>query len=521
MHFNFYFLRHLTSELRKKLVGKTLTSCFSQNKDELVLVCGSMDSFTIKATFNQDISFLTFPEDFKRAKKNSVDLFSELLDKEVLEVEQYANERSFSIHFSEGHLLLFKLHGRRANICLFEKDSYRSMFINSMPNDRNLIPDKLHKQIDQTEQAILAAKFDLKSLFPTFDKNILSYLNRNNFENTTTDEARLEMLSNLIKELEDPNFYIQEEATGKPLLSLLKNDASQEVFKTNNPIEACNQLAARYFQVFLLKKEKDKAQAQIQKEIKKHSSYITKSQAKLTSLTEGVKNNEIADILMANLHVGLKNAKTIELFDFYRNQNIKIKLKPDLSMQANAEVYYRKSKNQQIEINKLKQNIEEKQKQVIEAKKLMEEIATAPNLKTLRRTPGNNLTQGSQKNQQIPKPFIAYEIDGYSVLVGKNAKSNDQMLRNFTSKDDLWLHARNFSGSHVIIKNNSSGQIPLITIEKAAQVAAWYSKGKTDTLCPVIYTARKYVNKPKNAEPGKVVVKREEVILVNPCQNPQ
>lgn len=521
MHFNFYFLRHLTNALRTKLIGKTITSCFSQNKDELVLVFGSKDSFTIKATFNQDISFLTFPADFKRAKKNSVDLFSHVVNKEVLDVEQYANERSFSIHFSEGHLLLFKLHGRRANICLFEGGSFRSMFINSMPNDRNLIPDKLHKQIDQTEQAILAAKFDLKSLFPTFDKNILSYLNRNNFENAATDDEKLGILANLITALENRNFYIQEEASGKPLLSLLKNDAHLEVFRTTDSTEACNQLAAHYFQVFLLKKEKAQAQAKIKKEIKKHSSYIAKSKAKLTSLTEGVKNNEIADILMANLHLGLKSTKTVELFDFYRNQNIKIKLKPDLSMQANAEIYYRKSKNQQIEINKLKQNIGEKEKQVVEAEKLMEEIASAANLKTLRRTPGNNLTQVSQKNQQTPKPFIAYQIDGYSVLVGKNAKSNDQMLRNFTSKDDLWLHARNFSGSHVIIKNNSSGQIPLITIEKAAQVAAWYSKGKTDTLCPVIYTARKYVNKPKNAEPGKVVVKREEVILVNPCQNPQ
>ena len=86
-------------------------------------------------------------------------------------------------------------------------------------------------------------------------------------------------------------------------------------------------------------------------------------------------------------------------------------------------------------------------------------------------------------------------------------------------KDDLWLHAKDVSGSHVIIKFQAGKTFPTTVIEKAAQLAAWYSKRKSDSLCPVIYTPKKFVRKPKGAAPGSVIVDRENVILVTP-QNP-
>ncbi len=90
------------------------------------------------------------------------------------------------------------------------------------------------------------------------------------------------------------------------------------------------------------------------------------------------------------------------------------------------------------------------------------------------------------------------------------------MLREFTWKDDLWLHAKDLAGSHVVIKYQSGRNFPQQVKEKAAQLAAWNSKGKNNSMCPVTITPRKFVRKPKGAPPGEVIVEKENVIIVEP-----
>ena len=86
----------------------------------------------------------------------------------------------------------------------------------------------------------------------------------------------------------------------------------------------------------------------------------------------------------------------------------------------------------------------------------------------------------------------------------------------YAFKDDLWLHARDVAGSHVVLKAQPGKNFPSMVIEKTAQLAAWFSKGKNLPLCPVIHTPKKYVRKPKGFAPGMMKVEREEVILVEP-----
>jgi predicted ribosome quality control (RQC) complex YloA/Tae2 family protein len=102
------------------------------------------------------------------------------------------------------------------------------------------------------------------------------------------------------------------------------------------------------------------------------------------------------------------------------------------------------------------------------------------------------------------------------VLVGNNARQNDLLTLKFAKKEDLFFHAKDVTGSHVILKQVSGRSIPKTTLEKTAALAAYYSKRKTDTLCPVGYTAKKYVRKPKGSPPGLVLVEREKVLLVKP-----
>ena len=92
MHNNYYFLRQLSSQLNQHVVGLPVVSCFSQNKDELIIELNdSHQSFFIKASLLPQFCCLSFPEGFNRARKNSVDLFPEIILKKIIAIRQFEN----------------------------------------------------------------------------------------------------------------------------------------------------------------------------------------------------------------------------------------------------------------------------------------------------------------------------------------------------------------------------------------------------------------------------------------------
>ena len=90
------------------------------------------------------------------------------------------------------------------------------------------------------------------------------------------------------------------------------------------------------------------------------------------------------------------------------------------------------------------------------------------------------------------------------------------MTFDYAKKDDLWLHVKDAPGSHVVIKKQGVLPIPKLVIEKAAQLAAYFSKRKTEKIAPVIYTEKKYVRKINGSLPGKVTVMKEQILLIHP-----
>lgn len=508
MQFNFYFLKALSKELSEELLGYTVSCIFSQNKDELILCFEkSGATFFIKANLDSQTSLLSFPNSFARARKNSVDLFTDLFGLEIIEVRQFSNERSFAIQFADDYELLFKLHGRHSNVLLFKHGELQTVFKKNLENDLQLAIHTLDRPIDQSDEAIIGSDFDLFKCFPTFDKSIKSYLTSQGFYDEQDAQKKLDILRSLLDQLNDGQFYVLEE---NPRLELLMPDDKHEVF--TSPIAASNHVSRLYFVDQGFGQLKQRLLAKVNKEIKKSQSYISQNEAKMMEIMERRGYDEIANILMANLHVKVTpGTKKIELFDFYANEQIEVKLNPKLSLQLNAENLYRKAKNQNQEIEILEKNIAAKKEllNVLQAK--AEEIKAAEDSKQLKA-----FEKPSENQTKEASPFMEFNVEGFQVFAGKNAKNNDLLTQKFARKDDLWLHARDVSGSHVIIRNPNGLNIPMYVIERVAQLAAWHSKRKSDTLCPVIYTPKKYVRKPKGALPGQVLLSKEQVVLVKP-----
>ena len=113
-------------------------------------------------------------------------------------------------------------------------------------------------------------------------------------------------------------------------------------------------------------------------------------------------------------------------------------------------------------------------------------------------------TASRRQQRQLPqsRPARFISEDGIEILVGKNAAQNDRLTLG-ARPEELWLHAKDMPGSHVIVR--CEGEIPQTTLRQAALLAAWFSKGRNSSMVPVDYTRRKYVKKPSGAMPGRVV----------------
>ena len=120
-----------------------------------------------------------------------------------------------------------------------------------------------------------------------------------------------------------------------------------------------------------------------------------------------------------------------------------------------------------------------------------------------------------RQQRQLPqsKPCRYLSADGIEILVGKNAAQNDRLTLG-AKPEELWLHAKDMPGSHVIVR--CEGEIPQTTLKQAALLAAWYSKGQRSSMVPVDYTLRKYVKKPSGAMPGKVIYTHQKTAYMTP-----
>ncbi len=502
MFHSYYFIRKLSHALEQKLLQWEFATCFSQNKDELIfgLVLGQ-DEFYIKCNFDPQVSLIDFPKDFKRARKNSIDLFPEIIGKTLTAVHQIDWDRSFYFDLSDGSRLIFKLHGRRSNILLLKNNEATKTFRKVLVNDQ------------QTDSLTLSRNISIQDP-QAEDINLLRMLLGKGFPISASDTAVLHRTNEL---LAAETFYLHKTASGKPEISLIPPD--QPDFQSDNPITICQELYLAFVRDFLFIQKKQSIEGLLRKRQSKIEKVIQSYALHLEKIKTRRSFEEVANIVMANLHQFQPGLEKVVLEDFYTNQPIEIKIKRGQKPQIYAENLYRKAKNQKIEFQKTEESITTKEEELLIIMGELEELEKIDHFRSLNqfiRSKKLDTSKGSDTDVHLPYREITFM--GFQIRIGKNSKSNDELTLKHARKDDTWLHAKDVSGSHVVIKNAGNKTIPTPVLEKAAALAAYHSKRKSDSLCPVIYTPKKYVRKRKGDPPGAVVVDREQVIMVRPSQ---
>ena len=255
---------------------------------------------------------------------------------------------------------------------------------------------------------------------------------------------------------------------------------------------------------------------------------------KQVSLRQDLANAEHAEdyrikgeLLTANLHQVQRGQTIIEVQNYYAPDLsvLPIELDPQLSPSDNAQQYfkrYTKAKRGVSVIHRLIADNEAEQ-QALQA--YTSEVEEAKGLKELRAIQSEFVKKGwiketkrQSKQSESAGAFRKYTSpDGFQIYVGRNSKENDLLLRRIASSRDMWLHAKQIHGSHVIIRNpEKKPGIPMPTLLKAAQIAAFFSKAQHASYVPVDYTWFRYVVKPKGTASGFVTYTHEKTLYVEP-----
>ncbi|MGB6295267.1 MAG: NFACT RNA binding domain-containing protein [Rivularia sp. (in: cyanobacteria)] len=238
-----------------------------------------------------------------------------------------------------------------------------------------------------------------------------------------------------------------------------------------------------------------------------------------------------ADLLMAYLQEWQPGMEEITLVDFETNEPVKIKLQPDKNAVQNAQKLYKQHQklkrartavepllaevNAEIEyleqveasISQIDNYLEAEDLQALE--EIREELIAQKYLEDseYRRRSSNEATTNFHRHQTP---------SGFEVLIGRNNRQNDQLTFRVAGDYDLWFHAQEIPGSHVLLRLDPGAVAQENDLQFTANLAAYYSRARQSEQVPIIYTEPKHVYKPKGAKPGIAIYKQETILWGKP-----
>ena len=208
---------------------------------------------------------------------------------------------------------------------------------------------------------------------------------------------------------------------------------------------------------------------------------------------------------------------------FSTGETVTISLDPQLSAQKNAQRYfakYAKMKRTSEALDKLLVDTAQEVSYLESALCSLSIAADDADLDALREELSASgfvkKRYGKKKNKNKSRPMHYISSDGYDIYIGKNNLQNDELTFKLAGNKDLWFHAKQMPGSHVIVLTHGEDDLPDRLYEEAASAAAYYSRGASASKVDVDYVRRKEIKKPAGARPGYVIYHTNYSITVPP-----
>lgn len=579
MSFDGIVTKAVVRELRENLVGGRVDKIYQQEKDEILLNIHNKSinyKLVLSASSNNPRIYIT---NYSKKNPQAPPMFCMLLRKHlsggiVLNIEQYELDRVVFIDISSldelglptEKRLIIEIMGKHSNIILIEKSTQKIIdSIKRVPEDisrvRQILPGFIYESPPAKDKInpLSSTKEEFLNLMEKTDKNLpvfkFFYFNYLGFSplisreicfNANLDIYRTigslskddieelfdsfnELVTKVIKEDFTPLFITSENTNDIDAFYSL--DINQYGSGNKTFVSSISQVLDTYYRKKdILDRISQKSQSirkSIQVKLDRALSKLGKQKNELFESKDREKYKIYADLISANLYRISRGLDSIELENFYDENLAKITIPLDrkISPSDNAQKYYKrysKLKNAHLllleQIPETEAEIEylenvlisiENSTEVEELDEIKDELVSEGYIK------GNN--EKKKKESSVSQPHHYISSDGFNIYVGKNNKQNDYLTLKFARKEDLWLHVQNMPGSHAIIQREGK-TIPDTTLEEAAILAAYYSKGKNGNHIPVDYTERRNVKKHKNAKTGMVIYDDFKTIIINPSR---
>jgi predicted ribosome quality control (RQC) complex YloA/Tae2 family protein len=547
---HFFTLQALAREVDSSLRSSTILEAFTQHKGELII--SSVDANGVDRSLvisvEPSFTFMLLRNRTPRARKNSVDIFPDILHTNISHVAPHPTERIIFIRLNTGISLAARLFGTAQNNVFLlneegiivgafkKKDGVGGKALTE--TDRGNVPSSLPEFIARFRQHNGADSYSaLKSCVPLFG----STYSREVLHRAGIPEARpveqlpkedLEQLFSFTQRIVDdvrkprPTVYFRNDQPRVFSVIPLQHLSGARSVSFSSVNEAIRSTVFQSLKTASLEKGIDHLIRKIKTEHERTRRSLAAAQRELLRPDAGMRYERTANIIMANLQHLTKGTKYVDIEDIFseKGSTVRLELDPKLTPAQNAERYYADAKKARAAYGEIASRIEELQKKFTTMEKLLihlERCTTKEQLDEFFKEHAEVLKRWkieSRRKEEERPPFRMFTVaEDLEVWVGKSGTNNDLLTMQYARPNDIWFHVRGGSGSHVVLRlGNRKTEPSKEAITQTARIAAYYSKQRNASTVPVAYCQRKFIRKPRGAEPGTVIMEREKVVFVEP-----
>lgn len=561
MSFDSLTLHHVTHELRHFLMGGTIRHIEQANPT----------TFNLKILKDTQIHWLTISAHSIHARAHLINkpppgqkqsyfadfLSTHLKHGTIIDIEQFGWDRILKITVQpitdepiqpQSKAIIAEFMGKHSNIilvdssddrileCLKHIDETMSRYREVLPGDNYVLPPQQEKidplTIDKStfSEHFLSAEVTWKSLFnkidglsPTLSKEIIARA-----DGADLLDAFQQVIAYFDSNNATPNLLTD----GDNPLAAYPFTLQQYPHATSQPYDTMSDALSAYYDAITQKETITSEIQTLTQALEKQKTMLTRKETALQRDLENAEKSEDykiqGELLLSNLHKISRGQTQAEIQNYYSPnlETLNIKLNPEQSPSDNAQSYFKKYTKAKRGYSQIQQRLAELEAEQKVLYGYESKLASAKTLESLQKLHSEFLDNGflktqAQKKQQAASdgPYRKYiSKNGFHIYVGRNSQSNDLLLREIAKPRDMWLHAKQIHGSHVIIRNpENRSDIPMPTLLQAAQLAAFYSKAHHSSYVPVDYTWARYVIKRKGNVAGYVHYTHEKTLYVEPA----
>lgn len=540
MSFDGFFLHHMVEELRRELVNGRIQKINQPFEQELVLqIRSNRQSHRLLLSAHPVFGRIQLTQTtFENPAQPStfIMVLRKYLQGALIEsIEQVENDRIVEITVSNkneigDHIqatLIIEIMGKHSNILLVDKSSHKILEVIkhvgfSQNSYRTLLPGSTYIAPPSTESL---------NPFTVKDEKL--------FEILQTQETTAKNLQNLFQGLGRDTANELENILVGDKLSTFRNFFNQEtnpcLTETSfSPVPFENQVGDTFTSLSDLldtyykdKAERDRVKQQaselirrVENELQKNRHKLKKQEKELLATDNAEEFRQKGELLTTFLHQVPNDQDQVILDNYYTNQPITIALDKALTPNQNAQRYFKRYQKLKEAVKYLTDLIEETKATILYLESV-ETVLNQAGLEEIAEIREELIQTGfirrrqREKIQKRKKPEQYLASDGKTIIyVGRNNLQNEELTFKMARKEELWFHAKDIPGSHVVISGNLDPSDEVKT--DAAELAAYFSQGRLSNLVQVDMIEVKKLNKPTGGKPGFVTYTGQKTLRVTP-----